>query len=79
MTSKMAMLEIRTVAAAVVRATMLLALVEAALAGPYTPPDCTKEPLASNGICDSTLLPPERAAALVAAMDPEDKVANLVR
>jgi beta-D-xylosidase 4 len=46
---------------------------------PYTRPDCSKKPLSSNGICDITKSPAKRAAALVAAMTPEEKVGNLVR
>ncbi|WZH47042.1 Xylan 14-beta-xylosidase [Fusarium acuminatum] len=45
---------------------------------PYTRPDCSKKPLSSNGICDTTKSPAKRAAALVAAMTPEEKVGNLV-
>lgn len=63
----------------IVQATALVALAEFVVAGPYTPPDCSKEPLASNGICDTTLSPSARAAALVEAMRPQDKVNNLVR
>ncbi|KAF5254011.1 hypothetical protein FANTH_1193 [Fusarium anthophilum] len=44
----------------------------------YTLPDCTKEPLSKNGICDTSLSPPQRAAALVAALTPQEKVGNLV-
>jgi beta-D-xylosidase 4 len=42
-------------------------------------PDCTKGPLSKNGICDTSLSPAKRAAALVAALTPEEKVGNLVR
>jgi beta-D-xylosidase 4 len=42
-------------------------------------PDCVNGPLASNKICDVTADPKERAAALVAAMQPEEKLRNLVR
>lgn len=45
----------------------------------YTLPDCTKEPLSKNGICDTSLSPSQRAAALVAALTPQEKVGNLVR
>ncbi|RYP45472.1 hypothetical protein DL768_008192 [Monosporascus sp. mg162] len=41
-------------------------------------PDCTKEPLASNKICDVTASPPERAAALVEVMLPGEKLENIV-
>ncbi|KAK2755474.1 hypothetical protein FQN54_006411 [Arachnomyces sp. PD_36] len=41
-------------------------------------PDCSSEPLASTGICDVTLSPPERAAALVKLMEPSQKLDNLV-
>jgi beta-D-xylosidase 4 len=47
-------------------------------AAPYQQPDCTKEPLRSNGICDTSASPAERAAALVAALTPREKVNNLV-
>jgi beta-D-xylosidase 4 len=42
-------------------------------------PDCVNGPLKSNKICDRAADPKERAAALVAAMRPEEKIANLVR
>jgi beta-D-xylosidase 4 len=42
-------------------------------------PDCVNGPLASNKICDVAADPEERAAALVAAMQPEEKLRNLVR
>lgn len=61
------------------QAAAFVALTGRALAGPYTSPDCTKEPLSSNGICNTKLSPAERAVALVAAMSPQEKVANLVR
>ncbi|KAK3326815.1 glycoside hydrolase superfamily [Apodospora peruviana] len=41
-------------------------------------PDCEKGLLANNKVCDATLSPPERAAALVAALNNEEKLANLV-
>ncbi|KAI3585739.1 glycoside hydrolase superfamily [Fusarium oxysporum f. sp. albedinis] len=50
----------------------------ATAATPYTLPDCTKGPLSKNGICDTSLSPAKRAAALVAALTPEEKVGNLV-
>jgi len=46
-------------------------------AGPL--PNCSKAPLSSNKVCDTTLSPRERATALVAAMQSSDKLANLVR
>ncbi|KAF4448555.1 hypothetical protein F53441_8032 [Fusarium austroafricanum] len=51
----------------------------ASAAAPYTRPDCSKEPLSKNGICDTTASPAKRAAAFVAAMTPQEKVGNLVR
>lgn len=42
-------------------------------------PDCTSGPLAENKVCDRTLPPAERAAALVAALTNEEKLQNLVR
>ncbi|KAK2137908.1 glycoside hydrolase superfamily [Fusarium oxysporum II5] len=50
----------------------------ATAATPYILPDCTKGPLSKNGICDTSLSPAKRAAALVAALTPEEKVGNLV-
>jgi beta-D-xylosidase 4 len=41
--------------------------------------DCASGPLKSNKICDTTASPPERAAALVAAMQQQEKLDNLVR
>lgn len=43
-----------------------------------TYPDCVNGPLASLKVCDTTLSPPRRAAALVAAMTTEEKLQNLV-
>ncbi|EAA28973.2 glycoside hydrolase family 3 protein [Neurospora crassa] len=43
-----------------------------------TYPDCVNGPLASLKVCDATLSPPQRAAALVAAMTTEEKLQNLV-
>jgi beta-D-xylosidase 4 len=44
-----------------------------------TYPDCTEGPLAENKVCDRSLPPAERAAALVDALTNEEKLANLVR
>ena len=44
-----------------------------------TYPDCTDGPLAENKVCDRSLPPAERAAALVDALTNEEKLANLVR
>ncbi|KAL2758544.1 glycoside hydrolase family 3 protein [Sodiomyces alcalophilus JCM 7366] len=41
-------------------------------------PNCTEEPLSLNAVCDQTLSPPERAAALVAALYPEEKLQNII-
>ncbi|EAQ87168.1 hypothetical protein CHGG_03787 [Chaetomium globosum CBS 148.51] len=41
-------------------------------------PDCTSGPLAENKVCDRSLPPAERAAALVAALTNEEKLQNLV-
>ena len=57
--------------------TALLSLALGVTAGVL--PDCTKEPLKSNKVCDTTASPGERAAALVAAMQQSEKLANLVR
>lgn len=42
-------------------------------------PDCVNGPLAANKICDKNASPPERAAALVAAMEDNEKLDNLMR
>ncbi len=42
-------------------------------------PDCSKDPLKSSKVCDTTASPPDRAAALVKLMKQEEKLANLVR
>lgn len=44
-----------------------------------TYPDCNNGLLAQNKVCDSTLSPAQRAAALVAAMTNDEKLQNLVR
>jgi beta-D-xylosidase 4 len=41
-------------------------------------PDCVNGPLASNTVCDMKASPPDRAAALVKAMNITEKLANLV-
>jgi len=41
-------------------------------------PDCTSGNLAGNAVCNTSLPPSERAAALVAAMTAEEKLQNLV-
>lgn len=64
----------------VLAAAVGVAVAHATLAlGVRTLPDCTSEPLASNGICDTTASPGERAAALVAAMNQAEKLNNLMR
>ncbi|KAL8295568.1 hypothetical protein RB597_009295 [Gaeumannomyces tritici] len=46
---------------------------------PFQPfPDCVGGLLASNKVCDRSLSPSERAAALVAALNVTEKMANLV-
>jgi beta-D-xylosidase 4 len=42
-------------------------------------PDCKNGLLAKNKVCDTTLSPPERAAALVAALTNEEKLVNIMR
>lgn len=42
-------------------------------------PDCQNGPLAQNRVCDRTLPPADRAAALVAALTNQEKLDNLVR
>ncbi|KAM0451191.1 hypothetical protein ACHAPV_010107 [Trichoderma viride] len=46
---------------------------------PLTPsfPDCTRDPLCSNDICDTTLSMADRAAAIVKPMTLDEKVANV--
>ncbi|KAK2012165.1 glycosyl hydrolase family 3 N terminal domain-containing protein [Colletotrichum eremochloae] len=41
-------------------------------------PDCSRDPLCSNNVCDETLPPRERAAALVAELTIWEKLDNLV-
>ncbi|KAJ0158456.1 putative exo-1,4-beta-xylosidase bxlB [Colletotrichum tanaceti] len=41
-------------------------------------PDCGRDPLCSNDVCDESLPPRERAAALVAALTVREKLDNLV-
>ncbi|KAF6816677.1 beta-xylosidase [Colletotrichum sojae] len=41
-------------------------------------PDCTREPLCSNAVCDESIPDKERAAALVAALTIWEKLDNLV-
>jgi beta-D-xylosidase 4 len=51
-----------------------------ALDAPFqTYPDCRNGPLSKNKVCDRSLPPAQRAAALVAAMTNEEKLQNLVR
>lgn len=42
-------------------------------------PDCENGLLAKNKICDRTLSPPARAAALVAALNSDEKLQNIIR
>ncbi len=41
-------------------------------------PDCINGPLATNTVCDTKASPPERAAALIKAMNITEKLSNLV-
>ncbi len=41
-------------------------------------PDCINGPLATNAVCDTKASPPDRAAALVKAMNITEKLSNLV-
>ncbi len=51
-----------------------------ALDAPFqTYPDCNNGPLVNNKVCDRTLSPVQRAAALVAAMTNAEKLQNLIR
>lgn len=59
---------------------ILGSVVTAVLAANACPPsDCNKAPLKNNKVCDRSLTPTERAAALVAAMTRDEKILNLVR
>jgi hypothetical protein len=42
-------------------------------------PDCVNGPLKDNKICDVNTIPTERAMALVAAMETQEKLDNLMR
>lgn len=44
-----------------------------------TYPDCANGPLRSNVVCDTSAAPEARAAALVAAMNNNEKLANLIK
>jgi xylan 1,4-beta-xylosidase len=62
-------------------ATALLALLQhgTALQGPdFHYPDCTKEPLASNLVCDTSAALADRARAIIAAMNITEKLQNLI-
>jgi xylan 1,4-beta-xylosidase len=62
------------------KAFLVLGSAASVLAGTACPPsDCSKAPLKSNKVCDTSLSPTERAAGLVAAMSQSEKIANLVR
>jgi beta-D-xylosidase 4 len=42
-------------------------------------PDCANGPLKSNLVCDTSAAPAARASALVAAMNNNEKLANLIK
>jgi beta-D-xylosidase 4 len=42
-------------------------------------PDCRNGPLRSNLVCDTSASPEARASALVAAMNNNEKLANLIK
>lgn len=42
-------------------------------------PDCTNGLLKTNKVCDKSLTPGERAAVLVAALQPSEKLQNIIR
>jgi beta-D-xylosidase 4 len=44
-----------------------------------TYPDCVTGPLAKIAVCDRSKTPPQRAAALVAAMTNDEKLVNIIR
>jgi beta-D-xylosidase 4 len=41
-------------------------------------PDCVNGPLANNTVCDAKASPPDRAAALVEALNIAEKLENLI-
>jgi beta-D-xylosidase 4 len=47
--------------------------------GGVTYPNCASGPLKSNVVCDTSAAPAARAAALVAAMNNNEKLANLIK
>jgi beta-D-xylosidase 4 len=47
--------------------------------GGVTYPNCASGPLKSNLVCDTSAAPEARAAALVAAMNNNEKLANLIK
>lgn len=47
--------------------------------GGVTYPDCANGPLRSNTVCDTSASPAARAAALVEAMNTNEKLANLIK
>jgi len=57
---------------------LLAALSITAQAG-VTYPDCVNGPLKNNLVCDTKTAPEARAAALVAAMNNNEKLANLIK
>ncbi|KAI9146875.1 putative exo-1,4-beta-xylosidase bxlB [Paramyrothecium foliicola] len=46
--------------------------------GPGTFPDCNRDPLCSNPVCDTSLSPKERATGLINAFTIDEKLANRV-
>jgi len=59
---------------------LILGSAASVLAANACPPsDCSKAPLKNNKVCDTSLSPTDRAAALVAAMTQSEKIVNLVR
>lgn len=56
-----------------------LIVLGASLANATIGPDCSNGPLKDNKICDVTAAPAERAAALVEAMQTNEKLDNLMR
>jgi beta-D-xylosidase 4 len=46
---------------------------------PLVYPDCENGLLKTNKVCDRSLTPGERAAALVAALEPSEKLQNIIR
>lgn len=58
---------------------LALAMLVAPARGGVKYPDCANGPLRSNLVCDTSAAPAARAAALVAAMNTNEKLDNLIK